>query len=57
MRVVACFVARIRVIRILEENVGGVFAVSRCAVEKGGGVSLVECAQRLVSCGGSGPFG
>jgi hypothetical protein len=34
-----------------------VSVVSRCAVEKGEGVSLVGCAQRLVSCGGSGPSG
>ena len=57
MKVVACFVARTRVIRILEESVAGVSAASRCAEGKDEGVSLVGCAQRLVSCGGSGPFG
>lgn len=57
MKAVACFVARTRVVRILGESVAGVSVVSRCAVEKGEGVSLVGCAQRLVSCGGSGPFG
>lgn len=57
MKVVACFVARRRVIRILEESAVGVSAVSRCAGGKGEGVYLVGCAQMLVSCGGSGPFG
>jgi hypothetical protein len=37
--------------------VAGASAASRCAGEKGVGVSLVGCALRLVSCGGSGPFG
>ena len=53
----ACFVVRTQVNRILEASVAGVSAASRCAGVKGEGVSLVGCAPRLVSCGGSGPFG
>ena len=57
MMVVVCSVARTRVDRILEESVAGVSAASHYAGAKGEDVSLAGCARRLVSCGGSGPFG
>jgi len=57
MRVVACLVGRTRAIRILEVSAADVSAALRCAGGTGGGVSLVGCEPRLVSCCDSGLSG
>lgn len=57
MKVGACWVARTRVGRMLEESVAGVFVVSRCAVVTGECAYLVVFVLRLLWHCGFGPFG